>query len=157
MPLVLQSESYSPSTVTSRSVSSVTTTVFAGSTSVYTVQLEGPAAQVIANTDFTAITLTLVDESTRSVINSRSDQDILDIGGGSIGDNNVVISPTALLTWTAQPLDNVIVDVTDTVNIEFHRAIFTFSFDIGSGAEVAIHEVRIPVRRVFQSSLQTLT
>ena len=157
MPLVLQSETYSSSRPVARSVFVVTDAVLEGETSVYSVQLEGPAAQVIANTDFTVITLTLVDEVTHSVINSRTEQDILDIGGGSIGGNNVVISPTALLTWTAQALDNIIVDPTDTVTIEWHRAIFRFEFDIGAGAEVGLHEVRIPVKRAFQSFLQTLT
>ena len=151
MPLE-KSESYSSSSqIVPVFVTDVAVTE--GDTSSYVVQLQGPGGAIIANTDFSAIELTYVDEATRNVINGRNVQDVLGAGTGA---NNVTLSPTALLTWNLQPADNVIVDSTGCTNIEFHRAIFKYTFDIGSGTEVATCEVRIAVKRGFKTQLESL-
>ena len=130
-------------------------TVKEGETSSYSVQLRGPGGSVQANTEFSAITLSLIDEVTRTPVNSRLDQDVL--GVGKLGQNDVAFSATALFTWNLTSLDSVLADPTQTLLLEWHRAIITFSFDFGSGPEVAVHEIRIPVRRAFSTSLPTVS
>lgn len=156
MPLEFQSESYTPSQPTEITVFTVENPAFEDSTSTYTVQLRGPGGAIIANTAFTAIELTLIDEVTRIPINSRVDQDVLDAAGAKLGQNNVVITTQSLLTWSVQATDNVIVAADKSSKFEWHRAIFKFEFDSGSGAEIGFHEVRIPVQRRFQTQLPTV-
>ena len=154
MPLELSSEALVASNPATSSVTTIVTVVSEGETSVYSVQLTGPGGAPIANTDFSAITLSHVDELTKAVINSRSQQDVL--GGGS-GQNNVTLSAAALLTWNLQAADNVVIDPTQTRKTVYNRAIFTFTFDIGAGTEIGIHEVRIPVRKAFIPVTQTFS
>lgn len=150
MPLEQSSEALTSSRPAVVSVKTFTEAIIQGETGSYSVQLTGPNAAAIADTDFSAITLTYVDEATLSVINSRNEQDVLNA-------NNVTLSATALLTWSIQAADTTFVDPSLTRMIEYHRAIFTFTFDIGSGTEVGIHEVRIPIRKAFTATVQSLS
>lgn len=153
MPLELSSETLTSSRPTEASITTITEPVKEGETAVYTVQLTGPGGAAIANTQFTAMTLTYIDEETHSVINSRNVQDVF--GAGMLGDNNHTVSAAALLTWNLQTADTEFVDPTGTRSIEFHRAIYTFDFDIGAGTERGIHEVRIPIRKGFTALTQS--
>lgn len=155
MPITPENQAITPSLPLSTEVFTAPTATGEGETATYVSQLRGPGGAIIANTDFTAITCTFIDETTKIPINGRVDQDIL--GAGMTGQNNFTFSATALLTWNLQAADNTVVDPTGTVKIEFHRAILTFDFDIGSGPERAIHEVRIPVRRAFSTALPTVS
>ena len=91
---------------------------------------------------FSDITLTLLDEETRLVVNDRMDQDVL---GSGDGDNNVSLSETGLLIWIIQSEDTTLVDTTDTKRLEYHRAMFRFTFDVGSGPEIGQRNVRFAV------------
>ena len=90
MPLTLSSESVTPSRPTSASIVTIVTVVKEGETAIYTTQLLGPSGGAILNTDFTAITLTFIDEATHAVINSRNAQDVL--GPGKLGLNDHTFS-----------------------------------------------------------------
>ena len=149
MALGFPTETLTASNPVAQSVTSFPDVIQEGETATYSIQLDDGAGGVIANTDFTAILLTLVDEETFAVINLRNSQDVL--GAGKLGDNNVVFSVAALLTWSLQPLDTLVVDPTGTKKYENHRAIFRFEYDLGLGAgpEVAIHEVRLVVKNAF--------
>jgi len=149
MPIGLPTETLTASNPVAQSVTTFPNVINEGETLAYVLQLDDGAGGAILNTDFTAITLTLVDEETFVVINSRNAQDIL--GAGKLGDNNVVFSTAALLTWNMQALDTPVVDPTGTKKYEYHRAIFRFEYDLGLGAgpEVAIHEVRLVVKNAF--------
>jgi hypothetical protein len=109
----------------------------------FTLQLVGGGA--IPNTDLTAVTLSLIDEETLAIINSRQDQDVL--GAGMTGQNNVVISATSDFTFNLQAADNVIKDPSGTKKLEYHRARFTFDYDNAGNAERHIVEFRFPVRK----------
>ena len=156
MPIEINSPTFTTSRPVAVSVETIVDPVTSGETAVYSTQLNGPGAAVIANTDFTAITLTLVDEETRAVVNSRLDQDVLDFPT-NLGANNVALNATALLTWTIQSADTIFVDPSQTRRLIYYRTIFTFDFDIGAGTERGIHEVRIPIRQAFTTSLKTLS
>lgn len=148
MPLEQSSQTLTPSRPTSASITSFTEAVKEGETASYVATLTGPGGAAITDTDFTAITLTYIDETTHSPINSRDEQDVLNT-------NDVTLSGVAILTWAIQIDDTPFVDPTQTQQIEFHRAIFTFDFDIGSGPERGIHEVRIPIRKKFDAITQS--
>lgn len=147
MPLTFNSETIGASNPTFRNSTKFTDVIDQGSTFSYSVQLLDSAGGSIADTDFSAITATLVDETTGAVINDRQDQDILN-------DNNFTLSATALLAWNGQAGDSVFVDPTQTRKLEWHRLVITFTFDVGGGTEVGIHEVRYPVQKNFVSFLQ---
>ena len=144
MPLEFGSESIVASSPVGNTVTSLTELLHEGETSTYSVQLTGPGGAAIADTQFSAITLIYLDEETRSIINTRGDQDVLNL-------NDHTLSATALLTWLIQAEDTVMVDPTNTRQIEYHRAVYKYEFDIGSGPEIAFHEVRFPVRAAFSA------
>jgi hypothetical protein len=150
MPLEFNSESVVVSSPVATSVTTITQLIHEGETATYSVQLQGPGGAAIADTDFTAIQMTYLDEESRLVINQRIDQNVLNA-------NNVTLSATALLTWSIQAADTAFIDPSETRTIEYHRAIFRFDFDIGSGPEIGYHEVRIPVRRAFAAAVPSFT
>ena len=150
MPLEFSLESIAASAPVGKSVTTFAEPLHQGETAVYTVQFQGPGATAIADTDFAGLELSYVDEESHIIVNGRNTQDVLNM-------NNVTLSATALLTWNIQAADTAFVDPTGTRKIEFHRAIFRATFDIGSGPEVAYHEVRIPVRRAFAVTSQPLS
>lgn len=155
MPLEIGDSTFLTSRPIEKSVETIVDPIASGETASYQIQLTGPAEAAIANTDFTAITLTLVDEETRHVINDRLNQDVL--GVGKLGDNNVVLTTEALLTWSIQSADTTFIDPSLTRKYVYYRAIFTFDFDIGAGAERGVHEVRLPIRKPFAAQLDTLS
>ncbi len=148
MPLQISVETLTPSEVVQQVVTNFATTILEGATATYVLALQVSGGGTLDNTELSSATLTLYDEETKSVINSRSSQDILG-APANIGDNNVVISIASQFTWSMQAADNAYVDPTKTKRVEYHRAIFTISYDSGSGAEVLIHEVRFAVKRGF--------
>lgn len=154
MPLTF-AQTLASSTPVTKGAVTLTETVNEDTTATMVVTVTDSAGGAIANTDYTAITLTLLDEETHAIINSRQDQDVLG-APANIGANNVVIDAAGELTWSMQIADNDYVDPTRTKQIEFHRAIFTIDGDFGSGAERIIHEIRFPLKRKFQP-VTTLT
>ena len=70
----------------------------------------------------TTVQLTLFDNASKAIINSRDGQDVRNA-------NNVVISSGGVVTWTIQALDNIILD--DTLDTELHIALFEWTYSSG--------------------------
>lgn len=77
----------------------------------------------------TALTLTLIDVGSGTVINSRDNQDVLN-------DNNVTLHATSgLLTWDIRPADNAIVGTVCAGRTQRHRATFEIFWTDGDDFE----------------------
>ena len=112
-----------------------------GCTARYQTKLKDETGATIAT--LTAITLTLYDDSTGTIINSRTDQNVLN-------QNNVTFSGSTL-TWTLQPADNVIVTTgVRTNSYEKHVALFEYTYD--SGNKSGKHELEFSVRQLKKVS-----
>ena len=106
----------------------------------YKVVLNDETGTSIHLNDMTTITLTLYDEYTGTIINSRNAQDVKNT-------NNVTYSNPGILTWTLQPNDNIIVSNDIRTNgYEKHIALFEFTWD--SGAKAGKHELEFQVRQL---------
>lgn len=106
-------------------------TIHEGSSALYTATVTGPDGAVV--TAFTSVLLTLYDEYTGNIINSRHDQNVLNA-------NNVSINAsTGLLTWQIQPEDTIIISTSRKG--EWHTAIFVFTWSVGR----YVHRVRMRV------------
>jgi len=111
-----------------------------GTSAKYTAGITDESEEYIALSDLTAITLTLYDYATGTIINSREDQDVKNT-------NDVVISITGLLTWTMKPADNIIVTAAMHKNAyEKHVALFEYTWD--SGTNAGKHELEFEVRQI---------
>lgn len=92
--------------------------------------------------------LTLYDWETKGIINSRTKQDAFNA-------NNVTLSTAGLLTWSVQPLDNVIVApaqaVTPVPGDELHRALFEYTYGTAA-SQRGYHEVDILVTNLALAS-----
>lgn len=73
-----------------------------------------------------SVTLTLYDRDTQAIINSRSNQSILNANGGTVDANG-------LLTLTLATADNPILD--DTKKVEQHVALVRWTYGIGGVKE----------------------
>lgn len=106
----------------------------------YKVILSDETGAVIPLSDMTTITLTLYDDYTGTIINSRNAQNVKNT-------NNVTYTEAGLLTWTLQPNDNIIVSSDVRTNsYEKHIALFEFTWD--SGAKAGKHELEFQVRQL---------
>lgn len=81
-----------------------------------------------------SITLTLTDKYTGEVINSRDEQDVLNV-------NDVTISANGELVWDVQPEDN---EIVGTGKVEDHEALFEWSWD---DARIGKKKIQIRVTR----------
>lgn len=95
-------------------------TINEGSSAVYTLTVTDPDGNAVEVYD--SVVLTLYDEYTGNIINSRHDQDVLNT-------NNVTIDGDGLLTWAIQPEDTII--VTNGKKGEWHVALFVFTWPTG--------------------------
>jgi hypothetical protein len=110
-----------------------------GTSALYTTQLIDPVLYPlgIPASALTSLTLTLYDQATGTVINSRSAQNALNANG-------VTVDANGNLAWAITPLDTPI--VTATLALETHIALFQATWNGGlSGCN---HEVSLPVKRV---------
>jgi hypothetical protein len=121
--ITFSAESLAPATPNTRSIKTFLTPIEEGATSTYSITLLTSVGGAILNTQIDSITLTLIDEETHVVLNTRENQDVL--GVGKTGQNNVTVSGTADIVWSMQAADNTYVDPTQTKRLEFHRALFT--------------------------------
>lgn len=98
--------------------------VLEGSSATWTGYLRDAAGVAIASADIVALTITLYDRLTDTIINSRTAQDILNA-------NNVTVHATSgLITWEVQPADNVIVGTSLKTNkSEEHVALIECTYD----------------------------
>jgi hypothetical protein len=92
---------------------------------------------VIAGSTMTTATLTLYDQKTGAIINSRNQQNVNNA-------NNVTIADTGIVSWTLMPADNAIVN--GRLSQEMHVAVFDFRWD--GGTSRSVHEVKILVNNV---------
>jgi hypothetical protein len=92
---------------------------------------------VVPGSILSSATLTLKDEKTRTIINSRNAQNVNQANG-------VTISDLGIVSWLLTPADNPIVNT--RVTQEPHIATFDLRWDAGSSR--AMHEVRILVTNV---------
>jgi hypothetical protein len=92
---------------------------------------------VVPGSVLSSATLTLTDEKTRTVINSRNAQNVNQANG-------VTISDLGIVTWLLVPADNPI--ITNRLSQEVHVATFDLRWD--AGASRAMHEVKILVNNV---------
>ena len=110
------------------------------SSALYTANLTDEAESALALSSLHAITLTLYDKESGTIINSRSDQDVKNT-------NNVTITSGGVLTWSVQPADNPIVGTNIRVGgHETHVALFEYTW--ASGAAAGKHELEIEVRQL---------
>lgn len=78
----------------------------------------------IALAEVSTLTLTYYQRFSGDIINSRSDQNVLNT-------NNVTYHATSgLMTWTVQPADTAITDT--ALDIEAHRALFEIQLTSGA-------------------------
>lgn len=90
------------------------------------------------------LTLTLVDERTREVINSRNAQDVLNANGVTVDET------TGELTWVSSAADNPFVKLAPPPlegEIERHLAIFEWTWNDGSNALSGARKVFIFVEK----------
>jgi hypothetical protein len=92
---------------------------------------------VVSGTILSSATLTLKDEKTRTIINSRNAQNVNQANG-------VSISNLGIVSWLLAPADNTIVNT--SLPQEVHVATFDLRWD--AGASRAMHEVKILVNNI---------
>ena len=92
---------------------------------------------VVAGSTLSSATLTLYDEKTGAILNSRNQQNINNGNGVSIGDDGMI-------SWLLVPADNAIVN--QKLSVEMHIAVFDFRWDAGTSR--AVHDVKILVNNI---------
>ena len=88
-------------------------------------------------------TLSLFNESDLAAINSRTDQDIRDTNGGTLGD-------PATFVMRLDPADAIIVDPLGTAargDVESHIVRFTWTWNDGTATRTGIQEIRLRVQK----------
>jgi hypothetical protein len=104
----------------------------------YTASLVDPDDAAIGAANLVTLTITLYDEKTNEIINSRNEQNALNANGVTVADG----AAGTVLTWQAEAADMPIVD--DTLDSEVHIARFAFTY--GPNAIPGAHEVAIRVK-----------
>jgi hypothetical protein len=92
---------------------------------------------VVAGSVLSSATLTLYDERTGNILNSRDAQNVNQANGVTISDLGVV-------SWLLVPADNAIVD--QRVPSEVHVAVFDLRWDAGTSR--CVHEVKFLINNV---------
>ena len=96
----------------------------------YTATIKDQTGTAIPAASMTALTLTLEDVGSGTILNSRTAQNILNA-------NNVTVSAGGVMVWTMQPADNAIVSTTAAHgSTETHRATFKVSYGSGLTAYI---------------------
>jgi hypothetical protein len=115
-------------------------TVNEGTTFLYTCTLKDETGAAVPLSAVNTLTLTLYNKETGTIINSRNVQNVLNA-------NNVTLHATSgLLSWLAQPADNIIV-TTDRIagEREKHIALFEWTW---STTKKGKHELIILVKNL---------
>ena len=89
------------------------------SSAVYTVTVKDNNGTAIGSGSMDALTLTLVNRADDTVLNSRTDQNVLNA-------NNVTVSGLGVITFTLQAADTAMVD--PLREFETHRATFKLTY-----------------------------
>lgn len=103
----------------------------------------------LAHTAVSAIKGWLDDMASGSAINSRTDQNVLNLNGGTLVDGPAAVPARAagigVFTWLLDPEDAVIVSTADVAS-EFHRLTLKVTYTrTGGGSATLTHEVRYRV------------
>lgn len=98
-------------------------------TALYTAQLVDENGADVSLSDISALTITLYDKLTGTILNGRDGQNALNANG-------VTVSLTGAVSWILQPADNVIVST--NLDSELHIALFQGVY--GSGNKDVKHE-----------------
>ena len=117
------------------------TEVYERTTHVYRATLKDEDDAVVPASALSSLTLTLYADRPEDIINSRSQQDVLNT-------NNVTLSSLGALVWIMQPADNAIVKTSRAY--EMHVALFEWTY--ASGTKYGKHEVRFNVRNLKKVS-----
>lgn len=111
-------------------------------TAVYTATIKDENGVALASASLTTLTLTLYDQASGTIINSRDAQDILNT-------HNVTVSALGVLVWTMQPADNAIVGTSVAAGYrERHVALFQWTWSAGTKA--GKYEVLIDVEQLVK-------
>jgi hypothetical protein len=102
----------------------------------YTAKLVDETGAVVPGSTLSSLTLLLYDKATGQILNSRNNQNVLNMNG-------VAVDETGNLVWILSPSDNAI--ITDTLTTEVHVAVFTGRW--GAGKEIT-HDIAITVRNL---------
>lgn len=104
----------------------------------YTATLTDAAGDAIADGDLQTLILTLYEQKTGNIINSRDGQNVKN-------QNNVTVS-NGVMTWKVQPADNAIA-VAAKAGWEIHIALFEWTWnDSDSELQTGRHELTLRVR-----------
>jgi hypothetical protein len=96
--------------------------------------------------DTVTITLFVLDDDAYPIVNSRDAQDVL--GGAKTGQNNVVISATAALTWYLQAADLTLAGQTRVQ--ETHRALIRWTWTTGGVQRANNVELDFVIRNLIK-------
>ena len=112
--------------------------ILEGTTPNITATIQDEDGTALADTDLDTLTLNLynLDDEDNTVINSRTDQDVLN-------SNNVTVSDAGALVWSVQALDTIIVG---TSLVERHRAVFKWTYS--SGTKAGSHIIDMAIRNL---------
>ena len=102
----------------------------------YTGTLKDEAGVLVTTLD--SLTLTLYDEDSKNIVNSRNAQDILNANNGTFS--------SGVITFNGQPADSTPVDQTKGTVV--HRAMFDASWNAGAGRRP--WEVRFIIRNLVK-------
>ena len=116
------------------------------STAFYSFSLVDENDTAIAASTLEALTLTLTDDATGAVINSRSSQDVLNTNG-------VAANAQGHVSWEMSPADNAIVGSPVPDTGEGHTAVFRWTWD--SGTRSAAAEFRFSVIKISRVAVVT--
>ena len=119
-------------------ISSQTHDVQERQTATVTFTLRDQAAAAVPSAQLTTALITLYDQRTQTVINSRNAQNVLNL-------NNVAMHDTSgVVTWTVQIADQAI----QNAQLEVEKHIALFSFTWSAGAKAWAHEVILSVANI---------
>ncbi len=109
-------------------------------TALYTATLQDETHTAIPGSSLTTLTLTLYDQASGSILNSRNRQNVLNA-------NNVTVTEAGVLAWTMQPADNAIVNLSVAAGArERHVALFEWTW--AAGAKAGKYEVFFDVQNL---------
>lgn len=118
-----------------------TFTVNEGQSFDFTITPTDPDGNTIDANNLASLTVTLYDDATNAVINSRNGQNILGANGGTIEVDNTV-------TMRLDPADNVIVGSASEDETENHVARFEYTYNDGQQVRTGSEERLFAVRKL---------
>lgn len=105
-----------------------------------TIQDEDDVGIPAASLDTLTLTLFNFDDTAKTIINSRTAQDVLNA-------NNVTVDGSGNLVWSVQALDTIIVG---TAAYERHRAVFGWTYN--SGAKNGKHIIDMTIKNLIKTT-----